>query len=79
MSGGYFDYVQFRMEDAARELKNLIHENKSREYPFSPSVLFKFKLAADNIDAASKMLHQIDWLVSSDDSESTFLKNWEKL
>jgi hypothetical protein len=87
MSGGHFDYIQFRVEDAADEIENIVENNDStekndfgdetgRHYP--PEVIGRFLVATHYIKAAAKMLHRIDWLLSADDGEETFLRRWDE-
>jgi hypothetical protein len=87
MSGGHFDYIQFRVEDAADEIETIVETNDStkedslgdeigRHYP--PEIIEKFRLAAQYVKAAAKMLHRIDWLLSADDGEETFLRRWDE-
>ena len=87
MSGGFFDYAQHRMEDIAREICELIRNNDSTEkngwgedkgkhYP--PHIIDRFKEAAHTIRQAQEMAQRIDYLVSGDDGEETFLSRWDE-
>ena len=73
MSGGHFDYQQFRMEDLAEEIREI-----SKEYPtdFSEQTLDKFAEACHVVRLAAAMIHRIDWLVSGDDGEDSFHRRW---
>jgi hypothetical protein len=73
MSGGHFDYQQFRMEEVAEDLDNII-ANFSDTY--SSETLAKFKEASEHIRKASRMLHRVDWLHCGDDGEESFHKHW---
>ena len=75
MSGGHFDYIQYRITDAAEEIRSIIAENS---YGYTVETLAKFKVAADTVDKASKMLQRVDWLVCSDDGEDNFHTRWEQ-
>ena len=86
MSGGFFDYAQYRMEDIAREIYELIRNNDSTEkngwgedkgmhYP--PHIIDRFKEAAHTIRQAQEMAQRIDYLVSGDDGEETFMSRWD--
>jgi hypothetical protein len=84
MSGGHFDYNQYRVEDIAREIEALIEtndeENKygfKRGYP--PEVIERFREAAHTLYQAAEMAQRVDWLVSGDDGEDTFLYSWPKM
>ena len=87
MSGGHFDYQQYRIEDIARDIEELIGSNdddskdefgdtRGRNYP--PEIIEKFKEAAHTLRQAAEMAQRVDWLVSGDDGEGSFLKRWVK-
>ena len=88
MSGGHFDYAQYRMEDIAVEIDNLIERNNkanmeewlgcsddSNFYPLK--IIKKFKEAAYTIRRAAEMVQRVDYLVSGDDGEDSFLERWK--
>ena len=70
MSGGRFDYVQFRIQDAADELKKII--DNFRDDEFSKETIEKFNECYTMLNIGAKILNRIDWLVSDDDSEESF-------
>ena len=87
MSGGHFEYQQYRIEDIAREIEFLIEQNNSKElgehgYPisrgYSDATIAKFKEALTTLRRGAIMAQRIDWLVSGDDDENTFHKLWEE-
>lgn len=70
MSGGYFDYNQYRIFDAATDIENII---KGREqYRFSEETLEEFMKAIRLLNKAATYLHRIDWLLEGDDGEDAF-------
>ena len=71
MSGGHFDYAQFRIADIVAGVEELI-ANNWRE--FTPATIAEFRAAAFLLRAASIYAQRIDWLVSGDDGEETFLQ-----
>ena len=72
MSGGAFDYVQFRLQhEAIDELKRIINENVN-DKKYSDEKIEKFKIGLNSLELALIYLNRIDWLVSGDDSENTF-------
>lgn len=72
MSGGAFDYVQFRLQhEAIDELKRIINENVN-DKKYSDDTIEKFKIGLNSLELALIYLNRIDWLVSGDDSENTF-------
>ena len=83
MSGGRFDYLQYRIEDISSEIEHLIKTNDSQEIDdfgdkigreYSPETIRKFKLAVFKLREAEIYAQRIDWLVSGDDGEDTFHK-----
>jgi len=87
MSGGHFDYNQYRIQDIADGIERLIANNeddtlnefgdpKGRHYP--PEVIERFKEAAHTLRQAAEMAQQVDWLVSDDYGPESFLKHWEQ-
>jgi len=87
MSGGHFNYIQFRIADIADEIDELIGSNNDQSLDewgqrrgnnFPPEILEKFREAAYTIRQAADMVHRVDWLVSDDDGEESFLERWKK-
>lgn len=83
MSGGHFEYQQYRIDDIAREIEELIENNNvadrygySRDY--SEETLAKFKEALITLRRGAIMAQRIDWLVSGDDGEERFHERWEE-
>ena len=81
MSGGHFEYQQYRLHDIAEMIDELVASNGvpdsfgyARNY--SPETIEKFKLASKALDRTGAMAQRIDWLVSGDDSEETFHARW---
>lgn len=82
MSGGHFDYNQYRLNDLADEIEKLIESNdsnepdgwggiKGRHYP--RHVIDEFKQAVKMLHRARIYVQRIDWLVSGDDGEESFI------
>jgi hypothetical protein len=81
MSGGAFDYMQYRLNDLADGIENEIDTNQMEPdqwgwtgYNFSKETIAKFKEGADLCRRAAIFAQRIDWLVSGDDGEETFHK-----
>lgn len=77
MSGGYFDYNQYKIEDIIEELKTIIKVNKIKDddghcYNFSKKTINEFEKALKVLQKATIYVQRIDWLVCSDDGEKTF-------
>jgi hypothetical protein len=97
MSGGRFDYQQYRIKDIANEIEKEIYnsgrkktESELREekkyhydrtfvpdlvhYEYPEEVINEFKKAYSLLRLAEIYAHRIDWLLSGDDGEETFIK-----
>ena len=73
MSGGHFDYQQNKIAEMADSVKELIETNGEHEWRnYSPETIREFKNGLAFLQLAYVYAQRIDWLVSSDDSESTF-------
>ena len=69
MSGGHFDYHQYRIREIAESVEDIIQNSK---YP--PEVLEKIKEGLDALKKAEIYTQRIDWLVSGDDGPEAFLE-----
>ena len=87
MSGGHFNYDQDRILGISEDIEQIIRNNDRTDkdewgcelgYHFSPEVIAKFAEAIPILQRAYKMAHRIDWLVSGDDGEESFLRRWEE-
>jgi hypothetical protein len=79
MSGGYFDYQQYRIHDIVTSIQELIDHNVpgQDEYGYerivySPQTITEFKKAIVTLKLAEVYAQRIDWLVSGDDGEERF-------
>lgn len=81
MSGGHFDYAQFRFNDISDELEHLILSNNDHTIDkygdrtgrfYSEETIEKFKTAVLLCRIAFTYAHRIDYLVSGDDGEDSF-------
>lgn len=102
MSGGRFDYDQYKIGHIADDIEQVIERNgreKTKEelkeeswrtpdwyeqypedrfwYEYPPEVIEKFKIAVQKLREAQIYAHRIDWLLSGDDGEETFLERLE--
>lgn len=87
MSGGYFDYDQWRISNIADQIERLIENNDSDEideyghrhgYGYSPETIARFREAVATLSRAAKMTQRVDWLISGDDSEKSFHRRWDE-
>lgn len=85
MSGGHFNYKQWALQDIANDIDELIATNDSEEddgwggtvgYHLPPEVMEKFKETSHWLKRASEMVQRVDWLVSGDDGEESFISRW---
>lgn len=83
MSGGHFDYQQYKLEYIADEIEQLILTNDSTELNewgdqkgrgYSERTIVEFKNAIHFLRLAKMYTQRIDWLVSGDDGEEQFHK-----
>ena len=76
MSGGHFDYNQFRIDDIADSIEDYIYgpplEEEDIEY--NEETLKEFKKGLDILRKACIYAQRIDWLLSGDDGEESFHK-----
>ena len=81
MSGGHFNYDQYRIDQIAEDIAQIIRNNKNEEldewgskrgYFFPDSVIEEFKRAVYILDKAYIYVQRIDWLLSGDDGEDSF-------
>ncbi len=90
MSGGHFDYDQYKIGYIADEVEQLIvingkerpskYRNEwdgSHYYEYPPEVIEKFKEGLKILRQAQVYAQRIDWLVSGDDGEESFLRRLE--
>ena len=99
MSGGHWDYIQYRFTDIAEDIDELIEQNgklKSEKelkeyswhdedwynkypedryhYEYPQEVIEEFKNAAQAVRIAQVYIQRMDWLLSGDDGEESFLR-----
>lgn len=85
MSGGHFDYIQYRLQDTIEGIKDAIHKNDQKPdwvdqkdwdklgtAYYRRETLEEFKKALKLIRKAQVYIHRIDWLLSGDDDETDF-------
>ena len=83
MSGGAFDYDQYKIGQIADIIEDYIYHNNSEEIDeygykkhrsYSDETIDQFKIAVCVLRCAQIYAHRIDWLLSDDDGEETFHK-----
>ena len=83
MSGGRFDYLQYRISEIIDSLEQEILDNnapprKNNEWfeprNFKEETINEFKKGVEFLKKAQIYAQRIDWLLSGDDGEETFHK-----
>jgi hypothetical protein len=85
MSGGHFNYDQYRITQIAEDIQAVINKNKKPVsdpqpydgeyyYDYSDEIIRKFKEAVYHLKIATVYAQRVDYLVSGDDGEESFLK-----
>ena len=79
MSGGHFGHNQYRISYIADEIENIIKNNNKKDeygysYDYPEHVLKEFRTAIKQLKIAHVYSQRIDWLVSGDDGEESFIK-----
>ena len=99
MSGGHWDYLQYRFTDVVEDIQNIVERNgkeKTREelkneswtdpewyekypedkfyYEYPDEVIEEFNKGVEIIKQAQVYMQRIDWLLSGDDGEESFIK-----
>jgi hypothetical protein len=83
MSGGHFDYDQYKIGYIADSIEQLIYNNNSEELNeygdrksrgYTDETISEFRTALRLLRRAQIYAQRIDWLVSCDDGEDTFHK-----
>lgn len=82
MSGGTFDYQQFRLQDIAERIQEEIDHNHIRPEWYSADdwngqkwtdkTIAEFRKAIKFLYKAQVYAQRIDWLLAGDDGENTF-------
>jgi hypothetical protein len=87
MSGGFFEYKHYLMDELADDIKRVVENNNGQDLDewgcrvgknYSPEVIERFNEAIQTLKQASIMVNRIDWLLSGDDGEETFMKRWDE-
>ena len=85
MSGGYFEYKQYYIDQIAEDLERRIEKAKNKEqgdfgysYEESDRVIEKFEEILYQIKRASIMAQRVDWYLSGDDGEDSFFRRLEE-
>lgn len=81
MSGGHWNYNQYRIDEIADSIDQIIKDETSTELNeygdavsqgYSAATLIEFRLAIAALRVAATYAGRIDWLLSGDDAEDSF-------
>lgn len=79
MSGGFFNYGQYKLGSIAESIDQVIKENNENDWRnYNAETIAIMKAASELLQVARIYVDRIDWLVSGDDSEETFHKRLEE-
>jgi len=95
MSGGHFDYAQYRINDIVNKIEEIIASNnleisegnkpkddwgfdEQSYYEYPPHIIEEFKNAVKHLKIAQVYAQRVDWLVSGDDGEESFMKRLDE-
>lgn len=72
MSGGTFDYNQYRINEIADQIERIVYSESWSEYWYSPETIVELKRGVKLLQQAFVYAQRIDWLVAGDDGEDSF-------
>jgi hypothetical protein len=80
MSGGRFEYKQNNINYIADKIEEVVLKNSKKKIDnkYPEEVIEKFKEGIDILRKAAIYAQRIDWLLSGDDGEETFLERLKK-
>lgn len=80
MSGGTFDYVEFRLQEVQDKLQKVINGNDGSDPEvyannYKPETIKALQEIVQLVQIAQISIHRADYLIAGDDSEESFHKN----
>jgi len=87
MSGGHFDYDQYRIRNIRESIEHIIEKNnvplteedradkwdtRVVHFDYPDEIIEEFKKGAEALRVAEIYAQRIDWYISGDDGEETF-------
>ena len=88
MSGGHFNYKQYRISDIADQIERDLSDNGRLpdgkktgygDYSIPNDIADKMAETIVILRKCEKMVHAIDWYMSGDTGEDSFRKEWERI
>jgi hypothetical protein len=76
MSGGHFNFEQFKLHQLADDIEQMILDNDAQDWEdkYAKETIAEFKEAVRLLRRAYIYVQRVDWLVSGDDTPATFHK-----
>ena len=82
MSGGYFEYQQYHIQDIIEKLEEtkvkIENDEEYYQYDRKEEVLREISNGLDYLNLAGIYTQRLDWLFSGDDGEDTFFERLEE-
>lgn len=78
MSGGFFGYAQYKIDQIADQISDVIQRNDQTPFPYSPATIQQLTEAVKALEIAFVYANRTDWLFSGDDSEESFEKRLQQ-
>ena len=72
------EQIEYDIRTIHDNIEQIIIDNKTSDYPYSTKVMNKIKEALPILKKAEIYTQRIDWLISGDDSEESFLERLEE-
>jgi len=76
MSGGHFGFEQFKLQQIADDIEQMILDNDNQDWEgkYAKETIAEFKEAVRLLRRAYIYVQRVDWLVCGDDAPATFHK-----
>lgn len=82
MSGGYFNYDQFKIQEIADKIERALNgaqeEHEFEGYISNPAVRARLRHAIHALKIAFIYAHRADWFFSCDDGEESFCRRLDE-
>lgn len=76
MSGGHFDYIQYRFTEIAEDMDKIIEQQE--DYGLDKEAVAHVQMGIKLLLAAGVYLQRIDWFVSGDDGLDDFKRRLQE-
>lgn len=88
MSGGHYDYDQFRLDNIADTIESDIENNnktwndgwgEQSGYGMPSDVIARMTIIKNELHKLSRLVHAADWLYSGDTGVETFVQKFDEI